>query len=95
MTFIPTLRPLLPHHPLRTRLLSPVLTPPPIFLNPMSLPQHIPCPLLKRLNHHARHLGRRRLAQRTIHGIIKSRFNHKADFRPRMAGVGFRIAFLR
>lgn len=95
MMSIPTLRPLIPHHPLRTRLPPSILTPPPIILNPMPLPQHTPRPLLKRPDHHPRDLRRRRLAQRAIHGAIEPRFNHKTDFRPRMAGIGFRIAFLR
>ena len=95
MMSVPTLRPLIPHYPLRTCLPPPILTPPPIILDPMTLPQHTPCPLLKRRNHHPSHLRCRRLAQCTIHGTIKPSLNHKTDLRPRMGGIRFRIAFLR
>ena len=51
----------------------------------MPLSQHRSRPLLKRLNHHPRHLGRRSLAQRAVHRTREPHLDHQIDLRPRLA----------
>ena len=73
-----TLRNPLDSAPLRTILLRPTLF-------PMTLSQYRSSPLLKSLNHHPRHFGRRSLAQRAVHRTREPHLHHQIDLRPRQA----------
>lgn len=60
----------------------------------MPLPQHLPRPLLKRLDDEAGHLRRRRLAERAVHRAREPHLQQQMDLRARVGGVGVGVAFL-
>lgn len=94
MRLIPALRAFLPHHALGTdRFPLVLLVARP--LDPVPLPQHLPRPLLKRLDHHPGDLGRGGLAQRAVHGARELGLDDEGDLGAGVRGVGLGGAFLR